>query len=167
VMDKGLLQQYGTPAEVYNHPANTFVANFMGSPPMNLVACRIGERAGSLALDLGAAGQVAIGDPHLLQAAKTAKSRDVILGVRPETVELSHEPASEGFTFDVDLLEPIGPRTIIHLRADTLELLAVRDKRFGTSESGRVTAVFPQDKCHLFDPESGQVLGQRQMQEAA
>ncbi|MEQ8651915.1 MAG: ABC transporter ATP-binding protein [Kiloniellales bacterium] len=160
VMDQGVLQQYGTPAEIYNSPANTFVANFMGSPPMNLIACRLVEEAGQMSLDLAEAGRLAISDPKLLHAAKAARSSDVMLGIRPEAISVIDGAAAEaGLSMTVDLLEPIGPRTIIHLKQGEQELLAVEDKRFGGRHASQVVALLPPESCHLFDRESGRVLG--------
>ncbi|MCH8092471.1 MAG: ATP-binding cassette domain-containing protein, partial [Proteobacteria bacterium] len=72
VMDLGLLQQYGTPNEVYNKPCNTFVANFMGSPSMNLLPCRLAGGDGGQALDFGEAGSSMIEDGELLRRCKLA-----------------------------------------------------------------------------------------------
>ncbi len=160
VMDQGVLQQYGTPAEIYNHPANTFVANFMGSPPMNLIDCRLVEEGGAMHLDLTSAGRIAIKHPALLRAAKAARSAEVILGVRPEAISVvDGQPAESGLSMSVDLLEPIGPRTIIHLKEGEQEMLAVEDKRFGGRHASRVAALLPQEHCHLFDRENGRSLG--------
>ncbi|GAB5469750.1 MAG: ABC transporter ATP-binding protein [Rhodospirillales bacterium] len=160
VMDRGVLQQYGTPAEIYNRPANTFVANFMGSPPMNLLDCKIQRDGATLYLDLGQAGRLAIQDPALQRAAEAAKRPEVVLGVRPEAVSVMDDPEDvAGLAMTVDLLEPIGPRTIIHLKSGEMEMLAVEDKRFGSAHASRVTALLPQAQCHLFDADSGFVLG--------
>jgi len=161
VMDQGNLQQYGTPAEIYDHPANTFVANFMGSPPMNLLPCRFVEEGGSLFLDLDEAGRLAVTDQRLKAAAGEARQRKAILGIRPEAMSVIDEPAAKGgLPMTVDLLEPIGPRTIIHLRAGKQEMLAVEDKRFGGRHASTVTAMLPERNCHLFDAESGWLIGQ-------
>ena len=79
------------------------------------------------------------------------------------------EAGGAGLSMTVDLLEPIGPRTIIHLRAGSVEMLAVEDKRFGGRHASRVTAVLPAAQCHLFDAESGWALGraERRGREAA
>ena len=160
VMNLGELQQYGTPAEIYNRPANTFVANFMGSPAMNLLPCRLEQEAGDILLGLGAAGRVRITDPALAQAARSAPGRDVILGVRPELLELGEgREDTNGLQMTVDLIEPIGPRTIIHLRAAEQELLVVEEKRYDGALRQAVTARLPQAACHLFDPDNGRALG--------
>jgi multiple sugar transport system ATP-binding protein len=161
VMNLGVLQQYGTPAEVYSDPANTFVAHFMGSPSMNLLPCRLTEEGGRRLLDFGPAGRLPITDAALQRAAASATDRDLILGIRPEHLDVASAPAEaqEGLLFHVDLLEPIGARTIVHLRAGDAEVLAVKEKRFGRGLHGEVRALLPQARCHLFDAGSGVALG--------
>jgi multiple sugar transport system ATP-binding protein len=160
VMNLGVLQQYGTPAEVYNRPANTFVANFMGSPSMNLVPCRLVSEGGQAILDVGAAGRVTITDPGLQRAARMAPGQEVILGVRPEALELAPGGAGrDGLRLVIDLMEPIGARTIVHLRAGDMEILAVQGKRNAERPGGAVVAVLPQAECHLFDCQGGRAIG--------
>jgi multiple sugar transport system ATP-binding protein len=158
VMDRGLLQQYGTPAEIFDRPANTFVANFMGSPSMNLIPGRLEAEGGAPRLRIDGAGSVALTAEGLRRAASAAKQADVVLGVRPEAVGIE-DGAANGLRFEVDLVEPIGPRTIVHLRAGGLEVLAVKDKRFAGGLKTHVGVAFPQAHCHLFDAQSGRVLG--------
>jgi multiple sugar transport system ATP-binding protein len=159
VMNHGVLQQYGTPAEVYGRPANTFVANFMGSPSMNLIPCRLESEGDKRYLDVGEPGRVEITDPGLKLAARIAPGRDVILGVRPEALELVHgDDGRAGLRLQVDLLEPIGPRTIVHLRGGDMEILAVKGKRVADGLREAVVAVLPQAECHLFDRKDGHAI---------
>jgi multiple sugar transport system ATP-binding protein len=162
VMDRGVLQQYGTPDEVFNDPANTFVANFMGSPSMNLIPCRLQADGGEPVLQVGEAGTIRIVEERLRRAAQAAGSRDVVLGIRPEViaVETAADPG-QALQLEVDLVEPIGPRSIVHLRAGALEVLAVKDKRFAGALKSRIWAVLPQAHCHLFDAQTGKSLGGR------
>src|SRR5882672_13039 len=84
VMKGGVLQQLGTPYEVYNRPANTFVAGFMGSPRMNLVKARVNGKGGALTLDIQAnkSPRVSIPLPPQSAAVQAYAGRDVIAGVR-------------------------------------------------------------------------------------
>jgi multiple sugar transport system ATP-binding protein len=158
VMDRGLLQQYGTPAEIFDRPANTFVANFMGSPSMNLIPGRLETEGGEPWLRIDGAGSVPLTAGGLRRAAAAARGAEVILGVRPEAVGIEAAPDS-GLRFEVDLVEPIGPRTIVHLRAGALEVLSVKDKRFPGALRSTVGAILPPAHCHLFDAQTGAVLG--------
>jgi multiple sugar transport system ATP-binding protein len=160
VMDRGVLQQYGTPAEIFNDPVNTFVANFMGSPSMNLIPCRLETEGDEARLRVGEAGTIRIVEDGLRRAAKVAPSQDVILGIRPEAIGVEAAAGPEqGLRLEVDLVEPIGPRSIVHLRSGALEVLAVKDKRFAGALKSAIWAVLPQRHCHLFDAQSGRALG--------
>lgn len=110
VMDHGVLQQVGTPLDVYNAPANTFVARFIGSPGMNLCPGTLVETDRGLAVDLGKFG-VSPPLPAALAAAARNGARDVLYGFRPEEVHL--DPS--GLRLPLILAERIGARTILHL----------------------------------------------------
>jgi multiple sugar transport system ATP-binding protein len=113
VMDHGVLQQVGTPLEVYNAPANTFVARFIGAPGMNLLPGRLAETDRGLAVDLGALGVSPPLPDALAAAARRRAAPDVTYGFRPEGVHLvDHGPALH---LPLILAERIGARTILHL----------------------------------------------------
>lgn len=117
VMDHGVLQQVGTPLEVYNAPVNTFVARFIGSPGMNLCPGTLVDTDRGLAVDLGALGISPPLSPALAAAARRGR-REVTYGFRPEEVHLDNA----GLRLPLILAERIGARTILHLGrgADTL-----------------------------------------------
>jgi multiple sugar transport system ATP-binding protein len=123
VMKGGILQQLGTPYEVYNRPANTFVAGFMGSPRMNLVKARLAAQAsGGLALTFqeGAGANVQIDlPPEVVPAALAAcAGQDVIAGLRPEAVSLATAgmvagPMQRFVEAEVEVIEPTGADTLV------------------------------------------------------
>lgn len=150
VMDRGVLQQFDTPATIYNRPANVFVARFMGSPSMNLIEGRLTGDVfevpgkGTLRLDRGQAGRIAAPGPALL------------LGIRPEDIELADPgSAAEGFVLPVNFVEPIGPRTILHLGEGGAELKVVTGKRVAHKVGEVVKLVLPPTRRRYFDPVSG------------
>ena len=160
VMDLGVLQQYGSPIEVYNEPRNVFVANFMGSPSMNLVPCTLTGGDGSYALDFGEGGNAAVDDGELRRRCKAARDAALIFGARPEDFDL--EPlghTGSGIEATVTFVEPIGPRTIVHLAAGERRMKVAKGKQYGIELGARVKAVLPPGKCHLFDAASGEALG--------
>jgi multiple sugar transport system ATP-binding protein len=145
VMRSGRLQQLASPAELYAHPANLFVARFCGSPPMNVLD---GEMA----------------DGGFRHAAGTlpmpgAPARgEVKLGVRPEHLELVEPGASGGLTGEVYVVEPLGNETLVTVRAEGV-LLNVRapatfDRQVGERVGVRPTA----GHLHLFDASTGEAL---------
>jgi multiple sugar transport system ATP-binding protein len=160
VMNLGVLQQYGTPAEVYNQPRNTFVANFMGSPSMNLLPCSLGEKAGTAQLDFGDAGSIDIsGDQDLLRRAASARQPRLYFGARPEDMEIAEASVPNGLSGKVTFVEPVGPRTIVHLDVAGETVKVAKEKRFPVEIGKPVTALPPRGKCHLFDIETSVALG--------
>jgi len=160
VMDQGLLQQYGSPIEVYNSPTNTFVANFMGSPSMNLVPCVLGESSGTYTLDFGEGGIARVEDEALAARCKQARNAQLIFGARPEDIELvERSGTAAGIDMRVTFVEPIGPRTTIHLEAGERQIKVSKDKQYPIDIGTEVRAMLPRGKCHIFDAGSGQAIG--------
>ncbi|GAB4323089.1 MAG: sn-glycerol-3-phosphate ABC transporter ATP-binding protein UgpC [Promethearchaeota archaeon] len=159
VLNAGKIQQVGTPDEVYNRPANLFVATFIGSPAMNVFRGTVAERAG---------GGLALSSPDLevnlpdRVAGLVEPGVGVVVGVRPEDVVLGRngrEPgsgvaggssASSPVNAVVELVEPVGPYQIVHARAGQTPVLvqeAPRHREIGQ----RVVLEFPVDRLHVFD----------------
>src|SRR5499427_3251731 len=122
VMKSGVLQQLGTPYEVYNRPANLFVAGFMGSPRMNLVKARLTPENGGLALVFqeGNGPKVQIDLPRETVSAELARysGQDVIAGIRAEAVTLARPgmvagPMQRFVEADVEVIEPTGADTLV------------------------------------------------------
>jgi multiple sugar transport system ATP-binding protein len=133
VMKGGVLQQLGTPHEVYNRPANTFVAGFMGSPRMNLLKARVQAGDGGLALDI-AAGKVAgarfVLPAEVVPAALAGRSEaDVIAGIRAEAIALARDgaaaaPLQRAFDARAEVIEPTGADTLVVLEVGDQEITA-------------------------------------------
>jgi len=122
VMKGGVLQQLGTPYEVYNRPANIFVAGFMGSPRMNLVNARLMQNSSGLALDIqtGERTPVRIDLPDMPSAMNAHIGTDVIAGIRAEAVNLVRAgmvagPTERVFDARVEVIEPTGADTLVVL----------------------------------------------------
>jgi multiple sugar transport system ATP-binding protein len=174
VMDRGVLQQLGSPQELYEDPANLLVAQFIGEPPMNLLAGRLEEDTRSPAT-LAVAGdgwRVRLSARVAAQLRETADARQVVMGVRPEHLRLQ---ATDGtltlgrLTGHVFLREPRGEVDVVLVRLDrpvawreerltrdviTLEVAAGVECKEGDA----VGIAFPEAGLHLFDPESGRNL---------
>ena len=131
VMDLGVLQQFGSPLEIYNRPRNLFVAKFMGSPSMNLLDCALDEADGTMTLDFGASGILTVSDEDLLAQCHQARDRRLVYGVRPEDVVLCPpDQAAKGLAMTVDFVETVGPNTIVHLRDGEHEIKALERNDF-------------------------------------
>jgi multiple sugar transport system ATP-binding protein len=150
VMKKGELQQLDPPEQLYDRPANLFVAGFIGAPAMNLVAARLERVNGALEAIFGS-HRLRLGD-EVPGRARLEKSvgGDVVLGIRPEAIEdaslIAEVPENRRMRLEVDLREAMGSEVLIHfdvdappvLTEDTRELAAdadVLDELEGQAES--------------------------------
>ena len=147
VLKEGCLQQLAPPTEVYHRPANAFVAELVGSPAMNLIACRITEG-------------VLVGPGLRLDVKHTEPApAHVLLGVRPHDVELS--PAKSGDAqARVDVVEALGNSLQLHLEIlggvggpHPLRVVIGADSRVAVDD--RVGVCFRPDALHLFDAANG------------
>ncbi|ESW68998.1 ABC transporter ATP-binding protein [Mesorhizobium sp. C277A] len=152
VMDHGVLQQVGTPLEVYNNPANVFVARFIGAPGMNLLKGRPAESDRGLVVDLGPLG-VTPTLPDALAATLRGSRSEVLYGFRPEQVSLVQ--SGQGLAMPVSFVERIGARTIVHLGDGETAVKAVFDNNVGLS-IGELAVVAPvASSVRVFDARSG------------
>jgi sn-glycerol 3-phosphate transport system ATP-binding protein len=155
VMNAGKTEQIGAPLEVYSKPASTFVAGFIGSPPMNLIPGRITDGGRALASD---------GDVHLRlpEPRPALDGRMALLGVRPEHLETC-EDSSALLKPDIDFIELLGSDSLVygHLGADKQGArIAARLHTSVVAQEGRLPLRFAPEHMHLFDPESGKRIEQ-------
>jgi multiple sugar transport system ATP-binding protein len=152
VMYQGQIQQVASPLEIYHHPANTFVAQFIGSPPMNFLPVRIQSnllRSGDWELSM---------IPSQLEALGSYIKRDLLLGIRPEHLTLS-TPALQHLRGRVELVEALGTDTYIAVELMGLEKPGQRVQvrvpaNRAVSLHQEVHLAVAIDKLHLFDPET-------------
>jgi len=148
VMREGIIEQTGVPLDVYDHPANLFVAEFIGSPAMNLITGRIQAN--------GTACFVAENGTTFPIATTPAASdgRPVICGIRPEHVQIT----DDGTPAEVVVVEPTGSETLVMLKLNNIDFVAIFRERV-TAGPGEIIRIKPDPaSVHLFDPESGQRL---------
>jgi multiple sugar transport system ATP-binding protein len=146
VMHDGIVEQTGGPLELYDRPANRFVAGFIGSPAMNFIEGRL--EAGTVTV----AGGSKVGTP----AGTNGAARDVIYGIRPEHLDLCESGDAGGFDGDVIVVEPTGSETQVFVRLGEQEIVGVFRERHEFKPGQRVRLKPRADKAHLFDPQSGQ-----------
>jgi ABC-type sugar transport system ATPase subunit len=157
VMDHGVVQQYATPAEVYNRPANTFVAGFIGSPPMNFVE-RAELRGDELALDCGPDGRIAVAASPLADG----YSGETLLGVRPQDLEVRTAARPGAVPATVTLLQLVGSEKLVEVAFGAAGKLTAEVKADAPVAAGqRVWIGFDPAKLHLFEPASGANLALR------
>lgn len=161
ILKEGVLQQVGTPDEVYHTPVNTFVATFIGTPPMNLLELPVIEHDGKPALRLGDTPL------HLLdEQIKRVRSRigqTVLAGIRPQDIYTTYgappdASLSEPIPAQVDVVEPHGDRNDLHLVANGHALIAQVSARVKAQEGECLPTHFHLEHLHLFDPRTGDAL---------
>ena len=144
VLNGGRIEQIGTPAEVYHQPASTFVASFMGAPPMNLLPARYNGN-----------GRVHISeDLHIAAPLQADYSGDIRLGVRPENIGIV-EPSHPGaLRFDLEFVEELGAGRLLHGKVADNGLV-VHIPHTDPVPSGDVYVDLPQSALVMFNPATG------------
>ncbi|MFD2264591.1 ABC transporter ATP-binding protein [Lacibacterium aquatile] len=154
VLKGGDIQQVGSPDDIYNRPANLFVAGFTGSPPMNVIDATVQGDGLQLAEGITLPLPAALRNAHGGRDGQAVK-----LGIRPEHMSLAGDGPS--FTLPVSLVEPLGSDTLAFLTLGSREIVA----RFTPDEApragDRVTVHLQSDKLHLFDAQTGATLTHR------
>ena len=155
VMRDGVVQQVDTPLEIYGKPANTFVATFMGSPPMNLIRGTMagGDQAGFGVTD----GSVTFAMESVAIRDNTPRGGDVILGVRPEGVHVNPS-SNNGVSALVEEMEPLGGETLLFLRAGTVGLTAKVSGNQAFRRGEQVAVRLEPSALHWFDAATEQRL---------
>jgi len=155
VMKDGIIQQFGTPADIYEHPANTFVATFMGSPAMNLIPAQVALHDGAPCLQLGA---VHLPLPTSIQNNSLRGGTQVLLGLRPEWFKLAGAGDANILEMQVDVVEPTGPDIYASLTLGGHALMA-RLPADTTLDIGQVMRfAVDYERAIVFDAENGQAM---------
>ena len=158
IMKDGFIQQIGTPQEVFNHPYNLFVAGFIGTPQMNLFDAKLVKRDGKYAVQLDNLTVELSAEKQAKLAANNVAEQDIVLGVRPEHIELS----KDGIDAKVDVSEMMGSSVHLHVTAmDRDVVLVVSTMNMTGAEVAALTAGAPVKfnfaghVCHVFNKETG------------
>ena len=110
VMRDGVIQQQGSPYEIYHNPANLFVAEFIGDPKINLFEGNVKQLGGDTGLEVQG---LVLG----LRGGSALSAGPVTVGIRPENIEIHYQPAPDSIPAEVDFVQPTGSQTLISLRA--------------------------------------------------
>jgi multiple sugar transport system ATP-binding protein len=168
VLNRGLIQQVDTPQNLYRHPANTFVASFIGSPPMNFVRARLADGAVEF-------GPHAIALPDAIRRALRRDAGDVLMGLRPEEFEdasLHPDGTRTIVPAEVEITEQLGPETLAYVRVEGIEVVELGDRpvelagalsarldpRTRATAAQRIELAIDPAGLHLFDLETGDSL---------
>ena len=141
VLNEGRIEQIGTPSQIYNQPASTFVAGFMGAPPMNLLQATLSED-----------GRPCIGDDIRLDAkAPKANSREILLGIRPEDIELHPDGA---LNCHVQIVEELGAHHLLHGKLGNQDF-SISVPKDMPATTGPVSLGLKPGALHYFSRETG------------
>lgn len=150
VMKDGLIQQIGSPKEVYDKPNNMFVAGFIGSPSMNLFHCSLTETEVKI-------GNVSFPIPaqHLQPLkAQGFLGKEVVIGIRPEDLNISTENGPYTFNVSVEVAELLGAETYLYASLHDQEFVARVHADSDIKPAESITLSISHEKVHFFNPET-------------
>ena len=157
IMKDGEVQQIGTPQQVFNHPHNLFVAEFIGSPKMNIFDAKLVKVDGKYAVELGGNTVVLSDDKQAALAKNNVAEQEIKLGVRPEHIVLE-----KGLTGKVDVSELMGSSVHLHVSSMGRDVVMVVSTMNMTgaevaalNHGATVEFSFPGHVCHVFDKNTG------------
>jgi sn-glycerol 3-phosphate transport system ATP-binding protein len=148
VLNQGEIEQAGTPSEIYHRPNSLFVAEFIGSPPMNILR---GERL--------ATGGLRLGDDWVVPTGPGLGSGPVTIGFRPEDAHLTQQPIPAGIAYDIALVEELGAGQLAHGTAGGANIVVHLPKGSTVTPGQRLYLTVPGPSLHLFDAADGRRLG--------
>ena len=153
IMKDGYIQQVGTPVEVYQDPKTLFVANFIGTPPMNLFHAVLTEK-----------GQLKIADqlmdisdlPIYSKLAKEQKlGKEIIIGIRPEHIIVEKKHAtSKGYDSTCDIYELLGPDALVHFSIGEHKVISKIDARVKVNRNDEISYMFDKQHIYFFDKDT-------------
>ena len=145
----GQTMQYATPADIYNSPAATFVAGFTGSPPMNLLPCKLADmriHVGSVSFPLsGSMPQAPTGS-------------ELVFGIRPENIRLQASDGAVATSATVVVTEPLGAETLVTFDIGSHEMVARCSANFAQRPGTVMPVYLDAARMHLFDRQTGLAL---------
>jgi multiple sugar transport system ATP-binding protein len=151
VMHDGIVEQIGTPLELYDNPANLFVAGFIGSPAMNFISGVVRRNGGGNFVETDSGTKL-----PLPNNAAAAIDRKVVFGIRPEHLALG--ASSDGVAADVQVIEPTGAETQVFVEMAGTQVTAVFTDRHDFQPGDRIALKPRPEAIHLFDADTGRHL---------
>jgi len=158
VMRDGVLQQMGTPKEIYNSPANHWVAGFIGEPAMNFMDCNLGAAGGNTVLE-HAGFSLPLTDEQSHGLLRDAVEQSVTLGIRPDDVAISKSPSEKHpIVGDVLVTELLGGDMLVEAQINGARVTVKTDPSYEADMGDKCYLAFDATRWHLFDIESGVTL---------
>ncbi len=154
IMHDGILQQIGEPDEVYLKPSNLFVAQFVGSPVMNVADIKLDGNGDGATIIMGGADN-GFSFPQSSLGGINENSAEIALGIRPEAVLLSHDKAAGSMEVTTTNIEPLGSHDIVDVQIGEEVLRARTESGFVSGEGQMVWVNLDPAQAHFFDRQSG------------
>jgi len=160
VLNKGVVQQAADPLTIYEHPANRFVAGFIGSPPMNFLNGTIQQINGQLYFNEGSFRLRLVDD--MVKPLLAYEGQEMIFGIRPEDLYdklfIADAPLESTVTSTVEVVEPMGSEVYLHLKAGRYSVTARVNPQARPEVNQDLDLVFDMGKAHFFDPKTEQAI---------
>ena len=160
IMKDGIVQQVGTPQEVFDHPANIFVAGFIGMPQMNMFDAKLVEQSGKYSVELGGVSIILSEEKQAALAKNNVKSQEITLGIRPEHIALA-QPGKDAITGKVDVSEMMGSSVHLHVTAEGKDVIIIVPTNGAAAHfpmGSEVNMIFGGNVAHVFDKTTGKNL---------
>ncbi|MBX2838226.1 MAG: sn-glycerol-3-phosphate ABC transporter ATP-binding protein UgpC [Gammaproteobacteria bacterium] len=153
VMNEGIIEQIGTPMELFMNPANTFVAGFIGSPPMNQLHGSISTTDAGLQVKIGEVAFALPGNKDL------SDGQPVVIGIRPEHLSLTSGEQSSAIPITLNLVETLGSEALLHATVGGQPMIVKTETLGDITHLSEVDQVYaPISFMKVFDAESGSVI---------
>ncbi len=146
IMKDGYIQQIGSPTQVYQNPANLFVAQFIGAPSMNMLPGKLVE------------GGIELDDGQLISALPENKSTEMTIGIRPNELTPVSDGAPALLEGTISVVEPLGSETLIYVDIGQAEIVATVPGRALPKLGSKVRLSTPSEEIHFFDTKTGTAL---------
>jgi multiple sugar transport system ATP-binding protein len=154
VMKDGLVQQVGEPLELYNDPANRFVAGFLGSPAMNFATVKVSQDNGAIWAANG--GMQIKAPPECMDRLDRYVGKEVTLGIRPEDLRVASaaDPADLGFDVVVEVVEKLGSEILLDVAVGSDTMVASVEPNIRANIHDRMRLALNPERLHFFDMQS-------------
>ena len=161
VMNAGLIEQVGTPNDLYHSPATKFVAGFIGSPAMNFIPCQLEQAAGALRVRLTDKLSFPVPAERTARYTSFVGKPNLVLGLRPEHIAETRphtEPNQHDFDKMIDVVEPMGMETMVYFTIGGAEVCGRVNPNAGAVAMQSMKLRADLSNMHLIDDSSGKVL---------
>jgi multiple sugar transport system ATP-binding protein len=157
VLNQGVLQQVDTPEQVYRHPANLFVAGFIGSPRINFINGTV-DTGARLFVSGDGAWRIPLTPEQMIKVEREQAGREVVLGIRSEEIELLREAHNGSVPGMVYIVEPLGDKTIVDMQVGGEKIKVKVPPTYEVRSGEALHLQVEPNAVHLFDKASGQAI---------